>query len=258
MKKATVITSIIATTLMCGAVLYTAVTEHKLYDLNASDYKTLSLDSTELAKYTTSAEGSYKLHEVFVDSAERPDYSFRIPLANGTYANGVLLCSDCGGQVVNSLGNFSMTRTNNDHDDTFNFLLCFNTQEIVSASIDFTFNITPTVEMKRFFGTFTTVGTIGDEWIADNYDSNSLPANISRDIGTSGNCHDLLWGDSNNTNYFTPDNGEYHTPYNFHEVNESGGNTLVYKINGAVRPSNSTISFVINSLTINYRCTTAA
>ena len=265
MRKAIVVTSIIATTLMCGAVLYATASEHKLYDSKATVNNTLYLPFSELIKYSPVAEDeNYKLHPIYLEKRVTCDYSFRINLGNEKYVNGLLLWADCGGQTVNNLAEYSITRNSENSADWFNFIIVLSTKEITSASIDFDTTYSPNqTGIERHFGIFTVTSTLGDELIADNYHSDSMPSGIRRDIN-SGSSHDVLYG-LNDSEWKFPTVAQDIKTRNYEsgtcDVNKAGGNTAVFRLNGALSNAQldpNTLSFKINSLTINYTCTPAA
>ena len=249
-KRLKISIALIATSLVAVTTLF-ALTGNgvSLYTV-ADTNKSITLTNSDLSKFTSSETGDYRLHPVTFGS--RHDRSFRIPLADGHYINGLLLHGDCGGQTITDLGHYTTVRHSGSGNKAyFNYNIVLGCKGIVSAAMKVTLAFADGYTgCQAIFNISTTSSVISDDLIEDDHAESGDLAEISR-TNPSGNSYNYLYGQTHN---FSSDTHVQET--GVRTASKTGGNAVVFRINGYMTndvPENS-LSVTVNSLTVTYSC----
>ena len=218
-------------------------------DTVADSNKTATFTNSDLARFKTSETGAYRLHPVTFGG--KNDHSFRIPLPDGKYVNGLLLHGDCGNQTITDLGNYVTARHSGGAEkEYFNYNLVLGFKGIVSVQMSVTVTIANAdTDAEAIFNVTTSTSVISDAFIVDDHSEASLPTQISRD-GSGGPCYEYLFGrDTELTTSYTAETSKLGTK-------DSNANAVTFRINGYM--SNATgensVNVRINELSVTYSC----
>lgn len=218
-------------------------------DTVADSNKTATFTNSDLARFKTSETGVYRLHPVTF--GERNDHSFRLPLPDGKYVNGLLLHGDCGNQTITDLGNYVTARhSDGAAKEYFNYNLVLGFKGIVSVQMSVTVTIANAdTDAQAIFNVTTSTSVISDAFIVDDHSEASLPKQISRD-GSTGSHYEYLFGNSTElVSSYTAITGE-------RVAEKASANAVTFRINGYM--SNATgensVNVTINELSVTYSC----
>ena len=222
--------------------------------LAGDDYHVLTFSNDDLAKFKPDIEGDYRLHPVTFGGDS--DYSFRIPLGNGKYINGLLLYGDCGNQTITDLGDFTTARhSGGASQEWFNYSIVLGCKGMRSARMDVTLTFENGYEKCGVILNIVTSTTVlWDGLIEDGHSETALPPQITRNRES---YYDYLYGydssgggDQLKSKTLNKDTGDcWHN-------GRPNGNAVQFRINGFMGDAfaENSVSVRINSLTITFDC----